>query len=90
VVAAGTGWSIPVGCTVLDIAGEKVGTVAGADADALIVGHAIFWQYRIPFSAVADYDGEVLRLKVTKEAVRRGDRDALPNRAGNERGGEGA
>ncbi len=66
----GAGWSIPVGCPVLDIEGEKVGTVAGADAEALIVAHAFFFEYRIPYSAVADYDGHVLRLKVTKAAVR--------------------
>ena len=80
-VAAGAGWSIPVGCPVLDVAGEKVGTVAGADADALVVSHAIFFAYRIPFAAVADYDGAALRLKVTKAAVQRGEWDAAPDAA---------
>ena len=75
-VAAGPGWSIPVGCPVLDIEGEKVGTVAGVNSDALMVSHAFFWDYRVPFSAVADYDGHAVRLKVTKAAVRRGEWDA--------------
>ena len=71
--ATDAGWSVPVGCPVLDVWGEKVGTVAGADAEALIVAHAFFWEYRVPFAAVAEYDGEALRLKVTKAAAKRGE-----------------
>ena len=85
----GADWSIPVGCPVVDVDGEKVGSVAGADADGLVVEHAIFWRYSVPLSAVVDYDGQALRLAVTREAVRRGEWDAVaPARPG--RRGPGA
>ena len=79
-VPADAGWSIPVGCPVLDVAGEKVGTVAGASADALVVGRALFFEDRVPYSAVADFDGHAVRLKVTKAAVRRGEWDPAGRR----------
>ncbi len=71
------GWVVPVGCPVFDVDGEKVGTVAGADAAGLVVERALFWRYSVPLNAVADFDGEALRLAVTKEAVRRGEWDAV-------------
>ena len=74
--AVGT-WAVPVGCPVFDIDGEKVGTVAGADAAGLVVERALFWRYSVPLSAVDDFDGQALRLAVTKEAVRRGEWDAV-------------
>ena len=83
------GWSVPVGCPVLDARGEKVGTIAGADAGALIVAHAIFFEYRVPFPAVADDVGRALRLAVTKDAVRRGEWDALAEPVGNQWEGPG-
>ena len=76
VVMAGAGRTVPVGCPVLDVHGAEGGTLAGVDAHALVVRYAIFLKYRIPFAAVADFDGEALRLTVTKAAVRRGEWDA--------------
>ena len=87
---AHAGWSIPVGCPVHDLDGQKVGTVAGADADGLRVAHGFFREYLVPFRAVADFDGQALRLAVTKDAVRRGEWDALPDPIGNQREGPGA
>ena len=63
---------IPLGCPVLDCGGEAVGTVSGADADGLLVRHALLFVDRVPFAAVAGFDGEAVRLVLAKEEVRGG------------------
>ena len=68
------GWAVPVGCPVEDVAGARLGTVAGADADHLAVERGFFFRpYLVPLGAVAGFDGRALRLAVTKEAARRGE-----------------
>ncbi len=52
--------------------GERVGIVAGAEADGIVVERAVFWRCPVPLGAVGDVDGQALRLAVTKDAVWRG------------------
>ncbi len=63
---------IPLGCPVRDRDGDEVGTVSGADGHGLLVRHALLLVDRVPFSAVAGFDGEAVRLVLTKEEVRGG------------------
>ena len=76
-VDAGGGWAVPAGCPAFDVDGEKVGVVAGAGAGGLVVERALVWRYSVPLGAVAGFDGRALRPAVTKEAVRRGEWDAV-------------
>ena len=80
------GWAVPVGSPVYDVDGERVGTLAAADLDHLVVEHGFFFRtYLVPLSAVAAFDGLALRLAVTKEAVRRGEWDVAPRSGGEDR-----
>ena len=69
---ADAAYGIPLGCPVLDRDGERLGTVSGVDADGLLVRHALVFEDRVPFSAVAGFDGEAVRLHATKDDVRQG------------------
>ncbi len=65
------GRGIPVGTPVYDLAGEKVGTVADADAYDLVVERGFFFvhSYPIKLSDVERYENGALHLKITKVQV---------------------
>jgi hypothetical protein len=69
--AGDVGWSIPLGTPVYDAAGEKMGSVKGADNSALAVeeGLLLVTTYTIPMALVASYDDGAIHLKVTKAEV---------------------
>jgi hypothetical protein len=66
--AGEVGWSIPLGTPVYDVAGEKMGSVKGADNYALSVeeGLLLITTYTIPMSLVESYDDGAIHLSVTK------------------------
>jgi hypothetical protein len=61
-------WSIPLGTPVYDVAGEKIGTVKGADNYALLVeeGLLLITTYTIPMALVDRLEDGALYLSVTK------------------------
>jgi hypothetical protein len=61
-------WSIPHGTPVFDVAGEKMGSVKGADNYELAVeeGLILITTYKIPMSLVQSYDDGAIHLSVTK------------------------
>ena len=61
-------WSIPLGTPVYDVAGEKMGTVKGADTYDLAVeeGLILVTTYTIPMALVQSYDDGAIHLSVTK------------------------
>ena len=65
------GWGIPVGTTVYDLAGDKVGTVVDADAYDLVVERGFFFvhSYPVKLSDVERYENGALHLKITKDQV---------------------
>lgn len=64
-------WSIPLGSPVYDVAGERLGTVKGADGYALTVeeGFLLVTTYTVPMSLVDRYEDGAIRLSVTKADV---------------------
>jgi hypothetical protein len=71
--AGEVGWSIPLGTPVFDVAGEKMGTVKGADNYELSVeeGLLLITTYTIPMALVGSYDDGAIHLSVTKAEVSR-------------------
>ena len=69
--AGEVGWSIPLGTPVYDVAGEKMGSVKGADIYALSVqeGLLLVTIYTIPMALVESYDDGAIHLSVTKAEV---------------------
>ena len=69
------GWGVPRGAAVYDAAGEKLGTVAGADLDALTVERGFLFptSYAVPLRAVARYEDGALHLSLTKAELDAGD-----------------
>ncbi len=65
------GWGIPIGTTVYDVAGEKVGTVVDADAYDLVVERGFFFvhSYPVRLSHVERYEHGALYLKVPKDQI---------------------
>jgi hypothetical protein len=61
-------WSIPLGTPVYDVTGERMGTVKGADNNALSVeeGLLLVTTYTIPMAFVDRYEDGAIRLSVTK------------------------
>ena len=64
-------WSIPIGTPVFDVAGEKMGSVKGADNDALAVeeGLLLITTHMVPMALVERYEDGALHLSVTKAEV---------------------
>ena len=73
----GGNWGIPLGAAVYDAAGEKLGTVAGADLDALRVEHGLLFvtTYAVPMHAVARFEDGALYLSLTKAELEAPDSD---------------
>jgi hypothetical protein len=61
-------WTVPAGTVVVGADGAKVGKVVAARPTYLVVKKGVVFPaaYYIPASALADYDGERLCLRVTK------------------------
>ena len=61
-------WSIPLGTPVYDVAGERMGSVKGADNYDLSVeeGLLLVTTYRIPMAFVDRYEDGAIHLSVTK------------------------
>ncbi len=70
-------WGIPLGAAVYDAAGEKLGTVTGADLDALRVEHGLLFvtAYAVPMHAVARYEDGALHLSLTKAELEAAEAD---------------
>ena len=67
------GWSIPRGCPVFDVDGERVGRVAGIEEDCLVVDRGKVFVDHVPVAAVVGFDGRAVRLGVTMDEVHRGE-----------------
>ena len=76
--ATGASWGIPVGTPVHDVAGEKVGHVADADAADLVVerGWFLVRDYRVRLADVDRFEDGTLYLRLTKAEVLGGDDQA--------------
>ncbi len=57
-------WTITEGTAVVDASGDKVGKVAAAQTNYLIVRKGFFFpaDYYIPSSAISNYDGDTVYL----------------------------
>ena len=66
-IAADAGWSIPIGTPVFDVAGERIGSVVGADLHALKVARGRLRRatLAIPLALVARYEDGKLFLSVS-------------------------
>jgi hypothetical protein len=67
-IAVDASWSIPIGTPVYDVAGEKLGSVSGFEADALLVdeGFLFVTTHAVPMALVSAYEDGRLVLAVTK------------------------
>jgi len=67
----GRRWDIAEGADVVGAEGDKVGEVTAVRRSHVVVEEGFFFPttYYIPMGAIADYDGEKVRLAVTKEAA---------------------
>ena len=76
---------IPLGCPVYDADGERVGVVAGAEDDCLVVDHGEVFVDHVPMAAVVGFDGRAVRLGLTMDELHRGEAERvcqhLPRRA---------
>jgi uncharacterized protein (TIGR02271 family) len=63
-------YTIAEGTDVVNTAGDKVGEVAAAQPDHIVVEKGFFpTDYYIPMNAIANYDGDKVYLNVTKDAA---------------------
>lgn len=64
---------LAIGMTVFDAAGDKLGTLVGADPQCLIVEKGFFFptDFSVPMAAVARVDADGIWLSLTKDDVRR-------------------
>jgi hypothetical protein len=68
---------VPLGCPVYDADGERVGTVAGAEDDCLVVDHGEVFVDHVPMAAAVGFDGRAVRLAMTTEEVVRGEAERI-------------
>ncbi|HEY7033743.1 MAG TPA: hypothetical protein VH482_20575 [Thermomicrobiales bacterium] len=64
-------WSIPLGAPVYDVAGDKLGTLKGADHYELSIeeGFLLVTTYTVPMAFVERYEDGAIHLSVTKAEV---------------------
>ena len=64
-------WGIPKRTPVIDVAGERIGSVIDADVYAVVVERGFFFpsEHLVPFADVDRYEDGKLFLKVSKAQV---------------------